>query len=166
MCEAYRDQYGSNFISVMPTNLYGPNDNYDLQNSHVVPALIRKFYNAFVNNESQVVIWGSGNPKREFLHVDDLADACFFLMQQYDGKEFLNVGTGQDISINELALLIKEISGYQGDLTFDTTKPDGTPRKLLDVSRIHNLGWKHKIILRDGIISIWNQVTKKEIAFS
>jgi GDP-L-fucose synthase len=165
MCEAYRDQYGCNFISVMPTNLYGPNDNYDLQNSHVLPALIRKFHNALVENKSEVVIWGSGNPKREFLHVDDLAGACFFLMQQYDGKEFFNIGTGQDISIKELALLIKEISGYQGDLTFDTTKPDGTPRKLLDVSRIHQLGWKYKIELRVGVEEIWKQVGKKEIAF-
>lgn len=155
MCEAYRDQYGANYISAMPTNLYGPNDNYDLQNSHVLPALIRKFHEAKENGIPEVEIWGSGKPMREFLHVDDLAEACVFLMNQYNEKQFVNIGTGEDITIKDLALLIKEIVGYQGNLTFDSTKPDGTPRKLMDVSRIHDLGWKHKIDLRDGIQSVY-----------
>ena len=155
LCEAYRDQFGSNFISAMPTNLYGPNDNYDLQNSHVLPALIRKFHEAKENNEPEVVMWGTGSPKREFLHVDDLAAACVFLMESYNEKQFVNVGTGEDISIMNLALLIKEIVGYEGKITNDTSKPDGTPRKLMDVSRIHALGWKHKIDLRDGIQSVY-----------
>ena len=155
MCEAYRDQYGANYISAMPTNLYGPNDNYDLQNSHVLPALIRKFHEAKENGIPEVEIWGSGKPMREFLHVDDLAEACVFLMNQYNEKQFVNIGTGEDITIKDLALLIKEIVGYQGNLTFDSTKPDGTPRKLMDVSRIHALGWKHKIDLRDGIQSVY-----------
>lgn len=158
MCEAYRDQYGCNFISVMPTNLYGPNDNYDLKNSHVLPALIRKFHEAKEKNIPAVEIWGSGTPKREFLHVDDLAEACVFLMNNYDESLFLNVGTGEDLSIKELALLIKDIVGYKGELNFDTTKPDGTPRKLMDVSRLHNLGWSHKIELKDGIKSVYEQV--------
>lgn len=156
MCESYHRQYGCQFISVMPTNLYGPNDNYDLNNSHVLPALIRKFYEAVEQNKSEVTIWGSGKPKREFLHVDDLADACFFLMQNYNGEWALNIGTGEDISIAELAELIKGISGFKGKLVFDSSKPDGTPRKLLDVSRIHSLGWKHRINLEEGIRSIWN----------
>src|SRR5690554_2950374 len=155
LCEAYRDQYGANFISAMPTNLYGPNDNYDLQTSHVLPALIRKFHEARENNEPEVVMWGTGSPKREFLHVDDLAEACVFLMDNYNEKQFVNVGTGEDISIKDLALLIKEIVGFEGKLTSDTSKPDGTPRKLMDVSRIHALGWKHKIDLRDGIQSVY-----------
>ena len=155
LCEAYRDQFGSNFISAMPTNLYGPNDNYDLQNSHVLPALIRKFHEAKENNEHEVVMWGTGSPKREFLHVDDLAEACVFLMESYNERQFVNVGTGEDISIMDLALLIKEIVGYKGKITNDTSKPDGTPRKLMDVSRIHALGWKHKIDLRDGIQSVY-----------
>lgn len=155
LCEAYRDQFGSNFISAMPTNLYGPNDNYDLQNSHVLPALIRKFHEAKENNEPEVVMWGTGSPMREFLHVDDLAEACVFLMETYNEKQFVNVGTGEDIAIKDLALLIKEIVGYEGKLTNDTSKPDGTPRKLMDVSRIHALGWKHKIDLRDGIQSVY-----------
>jgi GDP-L-fucose synthase len=158
MCEAYRDQYGCNFISVMPTNLYGPNDNYDLKNSHVLPALIRKFHEAKEKNIPAVEIWGSGTPKREFLHVDDLAEACVFLMNNYDESLFLNVGTGEDLSIKELALLIKDIVGFKGELNFDTTKPDGTPRKLMDVSRLHNLGWSHKIELKDGIKSVYEQV--------
>jgi len=155
LCEAYRDQYGANFISAMPTNLYGPNDNYDLQTSHVLPALIRKFHEAKERNEAEVVMWGTGSPKREFLHVDDLAEACVFLMDNYNEKQFVNVGTGEDISIKDLALLIKEIVGFEGKLTSDTSKPDGTPRKLMDVSRIHALGWKHKIDLRDGIQSVY-----------
>lgn len=155
LCEAYRDQYNANFISAMPTNLYGPNDNYDLQNSHVLPALIRKFHEAKESGADKVEIWGTGSPLREFLHVDDLATACVFLMETYDEKQFVNVGTGEDISIKDLALLIKEIVGFKGELTFDSSKPDGTPRKLMDVSRIHSLGWKHKISLREGIQSVY-----------
>lgn len=155
MCEALRDQYNCNFISAMPTNLYGPNDNYDLQNSHVLPALIRKFHEAKIQAKPLVEIWGSGSPLREFLHVDDLAAACLFLMQNYDQKQFLNIGTGKDISIKELALLVKEVVGYSGDIKFDTTKPDGTPRKLLDVTEMTALGWKYKIELRDGITSTY-----------
>lgn len=161
LCENYRKQYGCNFISVMPTNLYGPNDNYDLQNSHVLPALLRKFHTAKIKGLPYVEIWGTGTPKREFLHVDDLADACLFLMEKYDGDLWLNVGTGKDISIKDLALMIKEIVGYEGELKFDTTKPDGTPRKLLDVSRIHALGWKHKIELDTGIRMVYEQEVKK-----
>ncbi len=155
LCEAYRDQYGCNFISAMPTNLYGPNDNYDLNNSHVLPALIRKFHEAKVNQQDEVVVWGSGEPLREFLHVDDLAEACLYLMENYDQKPFLNVGTGSEISISDLALLVKEIVGFEGKLHFDRSKPDGTPRKLLDVSRIHALGWKHQIDLEAGIRSVY-----------
>ncbi|NOZ74847.1 MAG: GDP-L-fucose synthase [FCB group bacterium] len=151
MCEAYWDQYGCRFISAMPTNLYGPNDNFDLQTSHVLPALIRKFHEAKVQHRPFVEIWGTGTPRREFLHVDDLADACVFLMQHYEEKQFINVGVGEDISIKELAGLIQEIVGYEGELRFDTSKPDGTPRKLLDVQRIHALGWKAKIPLKEGI---------------
>lgn len=151
MCEAYRDQYGCNFISAMPTNLYGPNDNYDLKDSHVLPALLRKFMEAKKSNAPAVEVWGTGTPRREFLHVDDLSGACLFLMKNYNGKELVNVGVGEDISIRELALLIKDIVGYQGDLRFDHSKPDGTMRKLLDVSKIHALGWKHCIGLKDGI---------------
>jgi GDP-L-fucose synthase len=158
MCEAYRDQYGCNFISVMPTNLYGPNDNYDLKNSHVLPALIRKFHEAKINASKNVEIWGSGSPKREFLHVDDLAEACVFLMNNYDESLFLNVGTGEDLSIKELAHLIKDIVGFNGELVFDSSKPDGTPRKLMDVSRLHALGWKHKIELKDGIQRVYEDV--------
>lgn len=158
MCEAYRDQYGCNFISAMPTNLYGPNDNYDLNNSHVLPALIRKFHEAKVNGDAEVQVWGTGSPKREFLHVDDLAEACFYLMQNYSGREFVNVGTGEDLSIKELALTIKEIVGFQGELTFDTSKPDGTPRKLMDVSRINGLGWQHRIDLKEGITSVYREL--------
>ena len=155
LCEAYRDQYGCNFISAMPTNLYGSNDNYDLNNSHVLPALIRKFHTAKAENQSNVEIWGTGTPKREFLHVDDLAEACYFLMKNYNEKQFLNVGTGEDISIADLAKLVKKVVGYNGDLVFNTSKPDGTPRKLMDVSRIHDLGWKHKIELEEGITSVY-----------
>jgi len=155
MCEAYREQYGSNFISVMPTNLYGPNDNYDLLNSHVLPALLRKFHEAKTKGLSSVEVWGTGMPMREFLHVDDLADACHFLMMNYEGHSFLNVGTGKDISIKDLAYLIKEITNYSGEIIFNENKPDGTPRKLLDVSKIHSLGWQHQISLRKGIETVY-----------
>ncbi|HEX8549092.1 MAG TPA: GDP-L-fucose synthase [Cytophagaceae bacterium] len=161
MCEAYRSQYSSNFISVMPTNLYGPNDNYDLKNSHVLPALIRKFHDAKNNNSPSVEIWGTGSPKREFLHVDDLADACYYLMLNYNEAGFLNVGVGDDVTIKELAEIVKETVGFEGDLHFDTSKPDGTPRKLMDVSKLHSLGWKHKIDLREGIASVYNEVKEK-----
>ncbi len=163
MCEAYRTQYGCNYISVMPTNLYGLNDNYDLQSSHVLPALIRKFHTAKVEGKSSVEIWGTGAPRREFLHVDDLAEACFYLMQNYDGIEFLNVGTGEDITIKNLALLIKEIVGYDGEIYFNTDKPDGTPRKLMDVSKLHSKGWKHKIALTDGIKSVYESIDWERI---
>lgn len=161
MCDAYRSQYGCNYISVMPTNLYGPNDNYDLNNSHVLPALIRKFHTAKKENKPFVEVWGSGKPLREFLHVDDLADACFFLMQTYNESGLVNIGVGEDMSIKELALLIKKIIGYQGDLQFDTSKPDGTLRKLLDVTKLHSLGWKHKINLEEGIESVYQGVKDK-----
>lgn len=151
MCQSYRQQYGSNFISLMPTNLYGPNDNYDKVNSHVLPALIQKFYEAKMGDQGAVEIWGSGNPKREFLHADDLADACLFLMENYDSAEIINVGTGVDISIKDLALLIKSCSGFAGELFFNTEFPDGTPQKLLDTSKINSLGWVPKISLNEGI---------------
>ncbi len=162
MCEAYRDQYGCNFISVMPTNLYGPNDNYDLQNSHVLPALIRKFHTSKIRGESQVQVWGSGNPKREFLHADDLADACVFLMENYHEAELVNIGTGEDISIRDLATLIGEVVGFEGKLVFDASKPDGTPRKLMDVGKLHKLGWKHKIELKEGISSVYALADKTD----
>src|SRR5690606_9110622 len=158
LCESYRRQYNCNFISAMPTNLYGPNDNYDLNNSHVLPALIRKFHTAKTQNQAQVEIWGTGAPLREFLHVDDLAEACLFLMDNYNGELFVNVGSGTDISIKDLALLVKKIVGYEGELVFDTSKPDGTPRKLMDVSRINHLGWQHKISLEEGIIKVYEEV--------
>lgn len=164
LCESYRRQYGANFISAMPTNLYGPNDNYNLQNSHVLPALIRKFHEAKKNNLSSVEVWGSGSPKREFLHVNDLAEACVFLMTDYDGEDWLNIGTGEDISIKDLALLIKSIVGFEGELTFDNSKPDGTPRKLMDVSRLHKLGWKHKLELKEGIESVYSEFKQSEFA--
>ncbi len=151
MCEAYRSQYGCNFISVMPTNLYGYNDNYHPQNSHVLPALIRKFHEAKLNQSAHVEIWGTGTPLREFLFADDLADACYFLMQNYNDSGFLNVGVGHDISIKDLALLIKEIIGFEGEIVFDSSKPDGTPRKLMDVSKLSALGWKYQTPLADGI---------------
>lgn len=164
LCEAYRSQYGCNFISAMPTNLYGPNDNYDLNNSHVLPALIRKFHTAKMENSPQVEIWGTGSPKREFLHVDDLAEACLFLMENYNEALFVNVGTGVDLSIRELAEMVKSIVEYKGELVFNTEKPDGTPRKLMDVSRIHQLGWKHRIELAEGIRSVYDQVKQMEWA--
>lgn len=151
LCEAYRSQYGCNFISAMPTNLYGPNDNYDLQTSHVLPALIRKFHEAKVNGDSSVEIWGSGMPLREFLHVDDLAEACLFLMLHYNDASHINIGTGEDLSILALAQLIRSIVGFNGEIRLNQSQPDGTPRKLLDVSKIHGLGWKHTIELREGI---------------
>lgn len=157
LCENYNRQYGCNFISVMPTNLYGPNDNYDLKNSHVLPALLRKFHEAKENNSPSVEIWGSGTPKREFLHVDDLAAACVHLMDTYEGNVSVNVGTGTDLSIEELALLIQKIVGYEGRLEWDRSKPDGTPRKLLDVSLIHSLGWKHRITLEEGIQRVYSE---------
>ena len=157
MCDAYRDQYGCHFISAMPTNLYGPHDNYDLANSHVLPALLRKFHEAKLKGEKTVTVWGSGTPLREFLHVDDLADACYFLMEQYDEKGLVNIGVGHDLSIRDLALMIKEITGFEGSLQFDSSKPDGTPRKLMDVSKLHQLGWKEKISLREGIEGVYRE---------
>jgi GDP-L-fucose synthase len=154
LCKHYNQQYGTNFMSVMPTNLYGPNDNFDLETSHVMPALIRKFHDANVKNEADVVVWGTGSPRREFLHVDEMADACVYLMENYnypDIGEFVNIGTGKDLSIKELAEMIKDIVGYRGNIIYDDTKPDGTPRKLLDVNRLHGLGWQEKIPLREGI---------------
>ncbi len=151
MCDAYRDQYGCNYISVMPTNLYGYNDNYHPENSHVLPALIRRFHEAKEQNLPVVTIWGTGAPRREFLFADDLAEACYFLMENYNEEGLVNIGTGEDITIKDLALLIKSIIGYEGKIDFDTTKPDGTPRKLMDVSKIHSRGWNHKIELADGI---------------
>ncbi|MFZ2150097.1 MAG: GDP-L-fucose synthase [Minisyncoccia bacterium] len=151
MCQAYNKQYGANFISVMPTNLYGEGDNFDLDNSHVLPAMIRKFNDAKKNNAPEVTLWGSGSPKREFLYVDDLANACVYLMNNYNNSEILNIGTGEDLSILELANLVKEVVGYEGSIVWDSSKPDGTPRKLLDVSKIRSLGWKHSTSLKEGI---------------
>ena len=161
LCEAFRFQYGCNFISAMPTNLYGPNDNYNLENSHVLPALIRKFHEAALRNENSVTVWGSGNPKREFLHVDDLAEACLMMMETYDGKDFLNIGYGDDISISDLASLIKEITGFKGSIVFDISKPDGTVRKLMDSSKIRQVGWKPKIDLKDGITETYQQYRRE-----
>lgn len=151
MCEAYRAQYGCNFISVMPTNLYGTNDNYDLVNSHVLPAMIRKFHEAKERSASEMTLWGTGSPMREFLHADDLAEACLFLMKNYNDSELVNIGTGEDVTIKNLAALVKKIVGFQGETIWDTSKPDGTPRKLMDVSKLNSLGWHHKIALEDGI---------------
>lgn len=151
MCQSYNRQYGTNFISVMPTNLYGPNDNFDLENSHVLPALIRKFHEAKMNNKKEVILWGTGKPKREFLYVDDLADACVFLIKNYNNSDIINIGTGKDLSIKELAEAVKEIVGFNGKIIWNTSKPDGTPQKLLNVNRLHKLGWRHKINLIDGI---------------
>lgn len=157
MCDAYRAQYGCNFISAMPTNLYGPNDNYDLNNSHVLPALLRKFHEAKENNLPSVEVWGTGSPLREFLHVDDLAEACLFLMGNYDEAGHINVGSGSEISIKDLAQMIKEITGYSGELNWDTTKPDGTPRKLMDNTKINRLGWTPGISLRNGIEKVYSE---------
>jgi GDP-L-fucose synthase len=151
LCESYRDQYGCNFIAAMPTNLYGQGDNYHPQNAHVIPALLRRFHEAKANNSSEVVIWGSGSPLREFMYTDDLADACFFLMQQYNDKMFINVGTGTDVTIKELAMMVKKVVGFEGDIHFDASKPDGTPRKLMDSERLHAMGWKHKTSLEEGL---------------
>ncbi len=162
MCESYKRQYGCNFISVMPTNMYGPNDSYNLNNSHVLPALIRKFHDAKEHHLPSVEMWGTGTPKREFLHADDLGDACVFLMNTYEGEKFVNIGSGTDLTIQELALLIKDIVGFEGEITHDLTKPDGTPRKLMDVSYLHSLGWKHKIELPEGIKQVYEDFKKKE----
>jgi GDP-L-fucose synthase len=155
MCKAYNTQYGCNFISVMPTNLYGPGDNYDLQNAHVLPALIRKFYEAKLNNEKQVTIWGTGKPRREFLHVDDAAEACYFVMQNHNNSEIVNIGCGEDHSIKQMAEAIQQIADYKGELVFDTSKPDGTMQKLLDVTKLTNLGWKYEINLSTGLKSTY-----------
>ena len=160
LCENYNKQYNTNFISVMPTNLYGPNDNYDLNKAHVLPALLRRFHEAKITNKNEVQVWGSGNPKREFLHVDDLAEACYFLMLNYDENDIVNIGTGNDISIKELAHLIKEITGFKGNIIWDKTKPDGTPRKLLDVTMLKNLGWEYSIGLEDGIKKVYDETFK------
>lgn len=163
MCDAYRAQYGCNFISVMPTNLYGYNDNYHPQNSHVLPALIRKFHEAKVNGDAEVIVWGSGAPMREFLFADDLADACYFLMENYNEANLINIGTGKDLTIKDLALLIQKVVGFDGVLTFDSSKPDGTPRKLMDVSKLHHLGWKHKVELEEGIALAYQDFQEKYI---
>ena len=160
MCQSFNQQYGTNFISVMPTNLYGPNDNYDLNNSHVLPAMIRKFHEAKLEGKDKVEIWGTGTPMREFLYVDDLADACIHLMLNYNESEVVNIGTGVDITIKDLALTIKEVVGFQGDIYFNTDMPDGTPRKLLDVSKLKDLGWKYKISLREGIEKTYKDYVK------
>ena len=163
LCESYRDQYGCNFIAAMPTNLYGPNDNYDLNNSHVLPALLRKFHIAKQKGNSEVEIWGTGSPKREFLHVEDLASACFFLLQNYNEKEIVNIGCGEEISIKDLALMIKKLVGFDGELMFDTSKPDGTPRKLLSMDKLHGLGWRHQIELEDGIKKVYQNVLDNQL---
>ena len=163
LCESYRAQYGCNFISAMPTNMYGPNDNYDLQNSHVLPALIRKFHDAKENAAPDVTVWGTGTPLREFMYADDLADACVFLMEKYNDNQFVNVGTGSEISIGDLAKLISKIIGYNGTIVFDTAKPDGTPRKLMDVSKLHQLGFKHKVDLEEGIQKAYQSFLAKEV---
>lgn len=160
LCENYRRQYGCNFISAMPANLYGPNDNYDLKNSHVIPALIRKIHEAKENNSATVEVWGSGSPMREFLHVDDLADACFFLMGNYSELEFVNIGTGEDLTIKELAELIAKTTQYKGEIVWDHSKPDGTPRKLLNVTKLRKLGWRHKLSLEEGIKSVIVEYSK------
>ena len=162
-CQSYAEEYGSNFISVMPTNLYGPNDNFDLKHSHVLPALIRKFHEAKQGQKKEVTLWGTGAPLREFLHVDDLADACIFLMRKYDEPEIINVGSGEDISIKDLALLVKKITGFKGAIIWDSSKPDGTPRKLLDVTRLHALGWRHKISLTQGIKETYAWYTEHSV---
>ncbi len=158
LCDAYRAQYGCNFISVMPTNLYGPNDNYDLEKSHVLPALLRKFITAKRNNNTTVTLWGTGSPYREFLHVDDLADACLFLMQNYNEGGLINIGCGEDISIKDLAEIVKNITQFDGQIIWDTSKPDGTPKKLMDVSKLASRGWKSSISLEDGIKSIYEEI--------
>jgi len=165
LCEAYRKQYGADFISAMPTNLYGPNDNFDLSSSHVLPAMIRKFHEARLAGTREVVIWGTGSPRREFLHVDDLADACLFLMDRYDEAPHINVGTGEDLSIRELAEMVRSVVHPEAQLVFDTSKPDGMPRKLLDVTRLHALGWRHRIDLRSGIESTYGWFLQHQSTF-
>lgn len=165
LCEAYRDQYGCNFISVMPTNLYGVGDNYHPENSHVLPALIRKFHEAKEGGKAAVTVWGTGTPKREFLYADDLADACVYLMLHYDGRELVNIGTGEDLTIRELAETVKEVVCFEGSLEFDTSKPDGTPRKLMDVSKLHSLGWKHSTGLKEGIVMAYADFLKKRQSY-
>lgn len=164
LCEAYWDQFGDQFISAMPTNLYGPNDNYDLQTSHVLPALLRKFHQAKIDGDATVECWGSGSPLREFLHVDDLAEACVFLMKEYNEKQFVNVGTGTDLSIKALAEMIQDVVGFEGSIVWNTDKPDGTPRKLMDVSKINQLGWKHQIDLRSGIEQVYQDFLQLELS--
>lgn len=163
LCEAYRDQYGDNFISVMPTNLYGIGDNYHPKNSHVLPALIRRFHEAKENGAPEVQIWGTGTPLREFLYADDLAEACVFLMECYNGRELINIGTGEDLSIGELAVLVKKTVGYEGEISYDMSKPDGTPRKLMDVSKLHGLGWRHKVGLEEGIGLAYGDFKSQEV---
>lgn len=165
MCDAYRSQYGSNFISVMPTNMYGPNDNYDLATSHVLPALIRKFHEAKQNNSDSVSIWGDGSPMREFMHVDDCAKACLFLMKNYNEEGVINIGTGVDVTIKELAQNIQRVVGFEGEIAFDTTKPNGTPRKLLNVAKIENLGWKHSIPLEEGLQMVYSNIDSELARF-
>jgi len=164
LCEAFWDQFGDQFISAMPTNLYGPNDNYDLQTSHVLPALLRKFHQAKIDGDATVECWGSGAPLREFLHVDDLAEACVFLMKEYNEKQFVNIGTGTDLSIKALAEMIQEVVGFEGSIVWNTDKPDGTPRKLMDVSKINRLGWKHQIDLRSGIEQVYQDFLQLELS--
>lgn len=164
MCDAYRSQYGCNYISVMPTNLYGPNDNYDLQKSHVLPALLRKFHEAKLNGDATVTVWGSGKPLREFLHADDLAEACYFLMQHYNEPGLVNIGVGEDISIADLATLVKKITGFRGEIVWDTSKPDGTPRKLMDVTKLHSFGWKAKIGLEEGIRGVYEEKFAEKVS--
>lgn len=166
LCEAYRDQYGCNFISAMPTNLYGYGDNYNLNNSHVLPALIRKFHEAKQSNQPYVMAWGTGSPKREFLFADDLAEACLYLMANYNGRELVNIGTGEDLSIKELTELVAQITGYEGEIRWDTSKPDGTPRKLMDVSKLHGEGWKHKIELSDGVRLAYEDFLKNQEVYA
>jgi GDP-L-fucose synthase len=161
LCDAYRAQYGCNFISAMPTNLYGPNDNYDLHNSHVLPALIRKFHEAKLSGAPSVTMWGTGKPRREFLHADDLADACVFLMEHYQEAGLVNIGTGEDLEIGELARMVQTIVGYEGEIIHDFSKPDGTPRKLMDVSKLHSFGWKHRIGLEEGIRAVYAEYAQK-----
>ena len=165
LCESYRIQYGANFISAMPTNLYGPNDNYDLQGSHVLPALIRKFHEAKVNGQPSVEVWGTGSPLREFMHADDLAEACVFLMNNYNGEQFVNVGTGEDLTIRNLAEMVQEVVGFEGELRWNTDKPDGTPRKMMDVSRLREMGYMHKIDLPTGLRQTYQDFLKNEAVY-
>jgi len=164
LCETYRHQYGCDYISVMPTNLYGPNDNYDLNNSHVLPALLRKFHEAKMEGKTEVEVWGTGSPMREFLHVDDLAAACFFLMENYSDAQLVNIGTGEDLTIKSLAELIASVVGFEGNIAWNTSKPDGTPRKLMDVTKLHNMGWKHQIELPEGIATVYEEYKLREVA--